>query len=266
MITLHELKRYAAKEKIALGSAEKDYAITHLLHGVSRLKEKGRFIFKGGTALKKVYFPDWRYSEDLDFTVTGPCSKDSLIALLERLFSIVSDSSGIECTLGSVHTNPGYAMVRVKFLALLRSRNTVKIDLSFNEPVFTREKREILWDYSDKKKSRILVYSLEEILAEKLRSIIERGKSRDYYDVWRLLKFHQDSLDMKRVRDVFVQKCRFKKIQPNLESIFSSQKLESTRGYWSKALAYQVEGLPGFDSVVKELKEMIGSRLKGVKG
>lgn len=265
MITLHELKRHAAKEHIALGSAEKDYALTHLLYGISRLKEKERFIFKGGTALKKAYFPDWRYSEDLDFTVTEPYSTDSLTALLERLFSSISRYSGIECTLGSVHTNPGYAMVRVKFLALLRSRNTVKIDLSFNEPVFTRVRREILGDYSDKKRSRILVYSLEEILAEKLRSIIERGKSRDYYDVWRLLKFHQDSLDLKRVREIFDKKCEFKGIQPEPKVIFSSQKLGAARAYWSKALAYQVEGLPEFDSIVKELKEMIGSLLKEAK-
>ena len=265
MITLHELKRHAAKESIALGSAEKDYALTHLLYGISRLKEKERFIFKGGTALKKVYFPDWRYSEDLDFTVTEPYSKDALMPILGELFSIVSDSSGIECNLVSVHMNPGYAMVRVQFLALLKSRNAVKIDLSFNEPVFTREQREILWDYSDKKTSRILVYSLEEILAEKLRSILERGKSRDYYDAWRLLKFHRDSLDRGVVRDVFVRKCRFKGIQPDPGQMFSSQNLESARGYWSKALAYLVEGLPEFDSVVKELKEMIDSLLKEAK-
>lgn len=265
MITLHELKRHAAKENIALGSAEKDYALTHLLYGISRLKEKERFIFKGGTALKKVYFPDWRYSEDLDFTVTESYSEDSLTALLERLFSSISGHSGIECTLGSVHMNPGYAMVRVKFLALLRSRNTVKIDLSFNEPVFTRERREILGDYSDKKKSRILVYSLDEILAEKLRSIIERGKSRDYYDVWRLLKFHQDSLEMKRVREIFDKKCEFKGIQPEPGLMFSSWKLRPARDYWSSALAYQVGHLPGFDTVVTELKEMIGSGLKEAK-
>ncbi len=47
---------------------------------------------------------------------------------------------------------------------------------------------EVESNYPDIRRYRAVVYSLEEILAEKIRSILQRGKSRDYYDVWMLLK------------------------------------------------------------------------------
>lgn len=78
MLSRAELQRLANREKVALGILEKDYVLTEVLKAlsqVSRLNEV--LIFKGGTALRKVYFPHWRYSEDLDFTANMICQKKS---------------------------------------------------------------------------------------------------------------------------------------------------------------------------------------------
>ena len=68
MIPVAELKRIAARIGVGLSVVEKDYALTWILSALSKTKYKNDLIFKGGTALRKIYFPDWRYSEDLDFT------------------------------------------------------------------------------------------------------------------------------------------------------------------------------------------------------
>jgi hypothetical protein len=48
---------------------EKDYALSYLLAGIAANPDlSGTLIFKGGTALKKLYFGDYRFSEDLDFS------------------------------------------------------------------------------------------------------------------------------------------------------------------------------------------------------
>lgn len=257
LIPLHELKKLANKEKVGVGILEKDYAITNFLYGLSKIKEKEFFVFKGGTAIRKTYFPEWRYSEDLDFTVTKKHSKEELKKILEKIFSFILKSSGIKFNLRSLHINPGYAMLRLQFIALLKSKNTIKLDLSFNEPIFSVKERNVIWDYSDRKRCRVFVYSLEEILAEKLRSIIERGKSRDYYDVWRILKFYFDRLDIKLVNKIFVNKCRFKKLEFSFEKLFSSEKISVVKGYWSNGLAYQVRELPKFEVVINDLKELV---------
>jgi predicted nucleotidyltransferase component of viral defense system len=48
---------------------ERDYLLSWILAGIGRVPElRGALIFKGGTALKKCYFGDYRFSEDLDFS------------------------------------------------------------------------------------------------------------------------------------------------------------------------------------------------------
>lgn len=53
---------------------EQDYVLSWILFGISNIdKLKNSLIFKGGTALKKCYFGDYRFSQDLDFSVKGDC-------------------------------------------------------------------------------------------------------------------------------------------------------------------------------------------------
>ena len=48
---------------------ERDYCLSWILVGLARGALRDRLAFKGGTALKKCYFGDYRFSEDLDFTL-----------------------------------------------------------------------------------------------------------------------------------------------------------------------------------------------------
>ena len=48
---------------------ERDYCLAWFLAVLSRSDLKPVLGFKGGTALKRCYFPDYRFSEDLDFTL-----------------------------------------------------------------------------------------------------------------------------------------------------------------------------------------------------
>ena len=70
MIKQSEIQKIANKEKVRDRQIEKDYIISWILFGISQNKKLlENLIFKGGTALKKVYFKNYRYSEDLDFTL-----------------------------------------------------------------------------------------------------------------------------------------------------------------------------------------------------
>ena len=56
---------------------EKDYALSYVLAGIAKQKHLTHsLIFKGGTALKKLFFGDYRFSVDLDFsTINAPKNK-----------------------------------------------------------------------------------------------------------------------------------------------------------------------------------------------
>ena len=66
MIARAELQRLAKRERAGLGVLEKDYVLTEVLKSLSQVEPLNNLLaFKGGTALHKVYFADWRYSEYL---------------------------------------------------------------------------------------------------------------------------------------------------------------------------------------------------------
>src|SRR6056297_1793252 len=74
---------------------ERDYCISWILAGLDTVKLKDKIVFKGGTALKKCYFADYRFSEDLDFTMTSAISFDDVIAELNPVFDFMKKSANI---------------------------------------------------------------------------------------------------------------------------------------------------------------------------
>ncbi|MBS3159359.1 nucleotidyl transferase AbiEii/AbiGii toxin family protein [Candidatus Woesearchaeota archaeon] len=263
MISLNELKRIAAKQRIALSVVEKDYALTWVLYGLSKTEFKKYFVFKGGTAIRKIYFPDWRYSEDLDFTLPKKFNDEELREVIDKINIFLTEMAGITLNIKSLHSNPEYAQIKIQFLGPLNNKNTIKLDLSFNEPIIlTPKNKDIHSEYSDKEKRSLLVYPLEEILAEKIRSILQRAKTRDYYDVWKILKLHHDKINVDLLYEVLIKKCQAKKLDFNKDNLFSSERIKPAQEYWEKSLAHQVNAVPDFQTVVNESKSLINKFLK----
>jgi len=52
----------------------------------------------GGTALKRCYFSQYRFSEDLDFTLREPLGFEDIRARLERIYAVVQENFGITFT------------------------------------------------------------------------------------------------------------------------------------------------------------------------
>lgn len=69
MIDDVELRELSVEMGVPVGTVEKDLAMTCALNAISRRKLRDHLVFKGGTAIKKIYYPGARFSEDLDFTV-----------------------------------------------------------------------------------------------------------------------------------------------------------------------------------------------------
>ena len=70
MISESEIKRLAGKFKLDPMIIDLDYALSCILAGIfDQYQLSEIFLFKGGTCLKKCYFEDYRFSQDLDFTL-----------------------------------------------------------------------------------------------------------------------------------------------------------------------------------------------------
>jgi len=94
---------------IPVKTIEKDYVLSWVLIGIAKSKIYEILSFKGGTALKKFYFPNYRFSEDLDFTLLKNISIEDLNKMLQEVYAVVLDSSNIELVLKNNEKHPnGY--------------------------------------------------------------------------------------------------------------------------------------------------------------
>lgn len=64
MIPLAEINHIAEKYHVSAETIEKDYIISWILLCLAKSKLKNKFVFYGGTAIKRIYFEDHRFSED----------------------------------------------------------------------------------------------------------------------------------------------------------------------------------------------------------
>lgn len=264
MISRAELQRLANREKVALGVLEKDYVLTEVLKALSQVPTlRELLVFKGGTALRKVYFADWRYSEDLDFTVKHDMKKEELRQELDKWYQQVEVASQIQLTTKMLHKPDGYARVRTQFIGPLAYPGMIFMDLSFDEPLcLDPDNREVLAEPFSSQGQKVLAYPLEELLAEKMRSLLERGKSRDYYDVWRLLKEQSSTnLDFKLLGGVLIKKLTHKGLVITSIVDFLPQDTGVLKRYWEKDLEQQITPLPSLDEVIEELGDMLKKRV-----
>src|SRR6267378_2098201 len=74
---------------------ERDYCLAWFLIALSRTPLRERLAFKGGTALKRCYFGDYRFSEDLDFTLLEAVPIEEIVRRLDAVYRGVRDNSGI---------------------------------------------------------------------------------------------------------------------------------------------------------------------------
>lgn len=72
MILQKDIATLALQNGVVKSTIEKDWALGHFIDAIFSIPElRQKLIFKGGTCLKKCYIPDYRFSEDLDFTSTN---------------------------------------------------------------------------------------------------------------------------------------------------------------------------------------------------
>lgn len=258
MIDRRELLEKARERNLTLGIIEKDYVLGWLLFGLSTVKE---LIFKGGTALSKIHFPwIWRLSEDLDFVY----EKDfrDIIKVLPRIFDFIEKLSGIKLVLKNQHSNLEYLQVKIQYEAML-GKNWIKIDITRETPIDKISNHKLSQTYSDYPSFKVMVESIEEIGAEKIRSLVERKKCRDYYDVWQLMKLKPHKAKLKTL---LVKKFRYKEIDvKGFEDIFPKNLSEILEGYWLRELGRLIHPVPEMEKVLNELRNHLEFPIKPYK-
>ncbi len=268
------LKATARRLAIPYETILKDYAIGHLLSAIAHEpRVAGSLVMKGGTALRKLYFGDYRFSEDLDFSADGGPRERALEEAVRSVASRAQDSLSARGPFAVmaervVHRDPhpgrqeSFAF-RVQFPWQHRPLCLVKLEVTVDEPILLPTPGlKILHGYDEELTGVVRAYCLEEIVVEKLRALLqsearrgERGwarpRCRDLYDLWHVLAHAPVGLDRAAVRRVLPEKCAVRGVGfESAEDFFPASLLEVVRAGWDGDLGPFVRDLPSADIVI----------------
>jgi predicted nucleotidyltransferase component of viral defense system len=282
MILRSEINRIAREQGVPPSTIDKDWVLSHVLAALFRQDwARETLLFKGGTCLKKCYFPGYRFSEDIDFTIL---KEDFLLTqqVVQQVIVEITEKTGIR--FAPFNIQPIVSRNRLfGYTALLKFRgadhrndqeppeNTerwhtmIKVEMTWHELIlFPVEMPPIHHPYSDSLQvSAITVpcYHLFEVMAEKLRATIQRSypAPRDYYDLWYLLQnLKSDSLP--EIIHAFREKAAHKGIpNVNFSDLFQTARLSRSERAWNQSLGSHLPpgSLSQFSHVIEELQTMI---------
>ena len=279
MILQREILLKSEKEKVPPDTIDKDWVLGHFLAELfSNEWAQSNLIFKGGTCLKKCYFKDYRFSEDLDFTllndrlsITNQMLQnvcDNITLKIGILFSevkietILWNNMAVGCEShmkfwGANHKRSQSPPESSRWLTEIKIE-IVHYEKMVNEKVCLP----ILGDYSDSYLfDNVLIpcYSLTEIIAEKFRALLQRSypAPRDYYDLWKLLQ-QTELIDIGNMVNTFCQKSIFKNVPFNsYEDFFEENQIKKMKQAWKNSLQNHLQNdkLPSTDQAIDFLRE-----------
>ena len=194
MIDKSRLTEYSIKYKIDQYTVLREYIQIVFLNYLFQEKKAEHLTFKGGTALRLLYNSP-RFSEDLDFN--SDLNPNEIRKLLNT--AIINTSKLVDdIELKELDTIQGFSS-KIYFKSDISSMPlTIKLDFSFRESSIDEIKKTITTELPVQIYSLINVFSAKEILAEKIRTLFQRVKGRDIYDIWFLLNI-QTPLDLNMI-------------------------------------------------------------------
>jgi len=229
MITIKELNEIKNLRNTNLYYEEKEYFQYIFLNAISKYPEE--FVFKGGTCLR-ICFGLERSSEDLDFgtKLTTKEIKKIVHKCLENLKKF-----------------EGNIRFEIKFKEVLyngnpNSTNTLKIDFH-HQTLKNTQAKVVKKLFSDIPLFVISVLSEKEILAEKIRALINRREPKDLYDLWILFN-----------KGVEIDKKLIKEKLKEEKSSFKNLGYPSEKEY-KIVLKNLVKFLPDYKQVFREVSE-----------
>ncbi len=168
---------------------ERDYLLSWILAGIGRVDSlRNALVFKGGTALKKCYFGDYRFSEDLDFSgVKGAPTGDAMERAIGEVCGVavklLDEYAPVEITwerYTEKEQHPGGQetfTIRARFPWQRRPQTRVMVEITMDEKILKpAPKRKLIHEYGELIESEVRVYAPEEIVAEKLRAILQHAE------------------------------------------------------------------------------------------
>ena len=162
-------------------AAERDRIQFHILRALAEMPSASGLLLKGGTMLRMCVFPDYRYSEDLDFEWSDI---SEFAALMDSAMRKASASSKSDI----VFLQRGKGRNSAEFQSRI-SKGRIRIDVGPVTESFPHAwSFQHNWNNWDSKEQNIKImgHRLPSVAKDKFACLGARAKGRDFYDLMRL--------------------------------------------------------------------------------
>ena len=256
MIDYLLVQRLSLKNNVSPEIIEKDYFIELVLFYFSKSSSLcENFVFRGGTALKKVYFPEYRFSEDLDFVIDSKKEINVYQDIIIQILQKISTDYPIKIGKRSIFERDRLQLFIIyDIIPDIKGIKELKVDILKDYYIPKHEGKRLLFSYPEFKNKNLILetYALESVVCDKIGRILDvDNEPRDLYDLWYLLKLN---LDIKTVREEFKNKYGYKILIPNLLREIVKDDYKQN---WENRLIHQIFDLPDFDMLIKDLNKLI---------
>lgn len=274
MIDRDEIKAQSKHLDVHIANVERDYVFGWLLKAFFEHAYLGELlVFKGGNCMRKAYYPGTRFSSDLDFSVTTALDADRFKRAVNEACLSAQDACGVvfETDKNTFEADRMIDAQRQAFRGRVyfkdffgQDRNltiSVKLDVTeFDRLMLPIVRRELIHPYSDAAQCQVAVQcvALEELLANKLKCLLQRRHSFDLYDLVYAAFFERSiEVDRSLVLSTFLRKTIFERSPGSAKQILLGLPMAFFRGVWNKYIVCPAESRFDFDRVAEGFHSVI---------
>ncbi len=273
MIQDGEIEEKAKEFQINPANVQRDYVFGWLLAGIYNESQLGeKFILKGGNALRKAYLKNTRFSKDLDFSVVNEVDPTTIGAAINEVCQYAHDRTGVNFEVDKTQVdekrgfdkeNKQVYEARIYFKSFYGEEEIVlKVQLdvtTFDQILLPVQDKSLIHPYSDAEScvANLKCQKLEEILASKLNSSIQRGKVTDLFDlVFSIMVNNDYSVSRQEVITTFLKKTIYESSPDVAKNLLLNVPTEEYRPFWQQIIA-PIFSVFDFDRAVSGFQDMV---------
>ena len=276
MITKTEIEAKAEEFAIHQANVERDYVFGWLLTAIYTATDlRTVLILKGGNAFRKAYFETTRFSSDLDFSTEQAIAPEVLSRELNKACDLVQSMTGVVFDTESTRVETKdfvhlrnepertiYA-IRLYFQDFYGERDNVLISIRMDVTELDRiilpvQTRYLIHPYSDTADCRaeIRCIKLEELLANKLKCLLQRRRAFDLYDyIYSVFIRHELAVNRTEIIDTFLAKTIFRPDPGAAKELLLGLPFEKFKEAWEKYVVAPKQALIQFEDGLRRFKE-----------
>ncbi len=273
MINRAEIEAKSTELGVKIADVERDYVFGWLLSAIYAPSNglSSQLVLKGGNGLRKAYFPYSRFSADLDFSSQTQVDTDYVGRELNKACEVINSSAGVNFVTERTQVRERKSSdeeqkiyeARLYFRDFYGNPNTlvlkVKLDISELDRIYLPvQQRNLLHLYSDADKCTGVVrcLKLEEMLAAKLKCLLQRRMSSDLYDyVYAIFINRELDVDSREIVSVLLKKTIFEPSPRALAGLLLGLPFQVLRAAWDKYVVTPLSSVIDFDVAVARFTE-----------